>query len=101
MFKGITALPTRTNMNAASPETAEYFAEDLTLYIIEHTDRGTRAVYSSFGRFEKFTLGSVHEFYHDQEGYQFGPHKIIGVRFPDGTTEGEIPSRKHKHWVAK
>jgi len=98
------ALPTRTSMNPAHPETAEYYDPHQTAYILFKSDgsrsRPTR-VYTSFGGFA-VVIGDTMDLYHDQSGGYLGRYDVVGIKhFASGESAGTIPDAKIKHCVAK
>lgn len=96
------ALPTGTSMNPSSPETAEYYDEGQTAYILfkDGRTRPTR-VYTSFGGFA-VVIGDFMTLYHDQTGAALGRYEVVGIKhFASGESAGTIPNSKIKHCVAK
>jgi hypothetical protein len=104
-YHGSAVLPVGSSLNPAYPQTAEYYADDLVVYVMWKTsDQRTRPtrVLTSYGALSGWTINSVHELYHDQTGAQMGSYKVVGVKdFKSGESTGMIPNIAIKHAVFK
>jgi hypothetical protein len=101
-------LPTQSSLNPATGE-GEYGEPDsqLTLVLFKLNDSRTRPTrvltgYSVDGKgYAGFELGTKHSMFHDQTGAFLGDYEVVGIRYPDGTCDGNVPDRKIKHSVFK
>lgn len=104
-------LPTGQTMNPASPQDAMFFDAEATMIVVrkmnmaigEVDDKASALrVFTTFGGVDdEWTIGTRHYIQHDQTMRDLGQFKVVGIALPDGTTSGEVPSRKIKHWVFK
>jgi len=104
-YNAVAALPTGTSMNPLHPETAEYFDKDQTAYVMfkvsEQRTRPTR-VFTSFGNFPDWKIGTLVHFQHDQTGAYLGEYRVSGIHvYANGEMAGDVPDSKIKHCVAK
>jgi len=86
-------LPTRTRINPADPEGAEYFEAGDVLYVTRNS-KGSVRVAKSAGHCEDIVLGSRIDAHHDQTRANFGELEIIGIRFSSGDSVGELPNKR-------
>jgi len=101
-------LPTQSSLNPATGE-GEYGEPDtqLTLVLFKLNDSRTRPTRVLTGYatddsgYRGFELGTKHSMFHDQTGAFLGDYEVVGIRYPSGRIEGDVPSRKIKHSVFK
>lgn len=104
-WNAVAALPTGETMNPAQPEQDEYYAADLTAYVLfkvnEARTRPTR-VFTSYGCIDGWKIGTIIHLQHDQTGAYLGEYRITGIRdYATGESAGDVPSMRIKHCVAK
>lgn len=101
----VSALPTGESMNPLKPQGATYYDPGQTAYVMfkvsEARTRPTR-VFTSFGNFPDWKIGTLVHFMHDQTGAYLGEYRVSGIHhFATGEMAGDVPDIKIKHSVAK
>lgn len=104
-YDAVAALPTGESINPLYPQGATYYDPGQTAYVLfkrnEARTRPTR-VFTSFGNFPEWRLGTVVHMQHDQTGAYLGEYEIVGIHhFGSGEMAGDVPDIKIKHCVAK
>lgn len=92
-FNGTALLPTGVRVNPMAPE-AFFLRGTETLYVLQRLGSNGFTVASSAGHSDSWAVGTIHEAYHDQEGYQFGLQKVMGIVRPGLPNEGMVPNQK-------
>jgi hypothetical protein len=93
------ALPTGTRINPATGE-GEYADDDQAHYIID-VGGGRLRDFTSFGSFD-LNIDDRVNFMHDQTRRELAfQATVIGIRFANGQTFGQVPDKRIPHWVAK
>lgn len=104
-YSGSAVLPTGETLNPRYPQGSPYYEKDLVVYVMfKTTDARTRPtrVLTSWGPLAGWTLGTLHDLYHDQTGAQLGRYRVVGVKdFASGEQAGDVPDYKIKHSVFK
>lgn len=105
----VAALPTGTNVNVAKGE-GEYFEHGTQRHNILRLPGGQYRDLSGYGSDNydldapyQFKVGDTVHAHHDQLGGNLTDMgaTVVGIRHPDGSTEGDVPDKKIPHWVLK
>lgn len=104
-YDAVAALPTGETMNPLKPQGATYYDAGQTAYVLfkvnESRTRPTR-VFTSFGNFPDWKIGTLVHLQHDQTNAYLGEYRVSGIHhFATGEMAGDVPDLKIKHCVAK
>jgi hypothetical protein len=99
VYRGWALLPTGKYLNPSNPD-GEYWDPQCSIIICSRYGASKPVALTTYGS-PPTSVGQKAFGFHDQSGGQILEGQVIGIRRPDGTTDGEVPNARLPHWVFK